>query len=98
MARSRWKVPYFSKYIWKTIFKIYKGLITNNINRSVRDLTIYSRSSSIPRSFNKINVKIHKGSKFRFIKISKLMASFKFGEFAYTRKLNYYPLRKKYRR
>jgi ribosomal protein S19 len=45
-----------------------------------------------------MNVSVHKGSNFRKLSVDNLVSGYKFGEFGFTRKLYFYPLKKKYRR
>ena len=59
---------------------------------------IYSRKSFIPLCFRGAVVSIHKGYVFRKLELNKYFINSKFGEYAYTRKLYYYPLKKKNRR
>jgi ribosomal protein S19 len=63
-----------------------------NINK-----VIYERSSTIPKCFKYVTYRIHKGNDFRKLIVSKYHIGFKFGEFSFTRKPFYFPLKKKKR-
>lgn len=92
MARSRWKLKYFSKSIWSKIF----FLKTNRfLQRYKRDF--YDRSSNIPNCFSLMGTKVHKGKDFRRLFLHNFNKGYKFGEFGYTRKPFHYPLKKKKR-
>ena len=99
MARSRWKLISFSKSVWRKIFYIKKvndSLSINNLKQTTT--AIKSRKSFIPLCFKGLSVFIHKGSTARKLDVNRLHIGYKFGEYAYTRKLYYYPLKKKKRR
>lgn len=90
---------FFSNDIWRKIFKIKINKIfgSSNINLT-EDQIIYSRKSNIPLCLRGLTINIHKGSVTRKIVLNKHYINSKFGEYAYTRKLYYYPLKKKNRR
>ena len=98
MARSRWKVPFFNKQIWNIIFLLKAKKILKKKLFLKKRLKLYTRASLIPLALKKFNVRVHKGRLFRSLQCSLLNVSYKFGEFGYTRKLNYYSLGQKKRR
>lgn len=89
MARSRWKLLYFSNSVWKKIFLIKK----RSFKRYYK--TIYERSSNVPKCFKYLFIRIHKGAVFRKLWSMPYLEGFKFGEFAFTRKPYHFPLKKK---
>lgn len=89
MSRSKWKFSFFDKAIWKNIFKIKLKKKINIFKK------IYSRSSSIPKIFVNSNVSIHKGKVFKKLNISKFLIGYKFGEFSFSRKPFFYPIKTK---
>lgn len=92
MARSNWKFSFFSKSLWRKIFKTKFLKRTNYKNNFIK---VYDRSSSIPSLFKLNTFRVHKGSSYRNLLITKLSVGMKFGEFAFTRKPFHFPLRKK---
>jgi len=92
MARSRWKLAYFSDSTWRKIF-----FIKNNFYLGIRNKNhyIYERSSFIPSCFKFKTIKIHKGRLARRLHIVPDMFTHKFGEFSFTRKPYHFPLKKK---
>jgi ribosomal protein S19 len=92
-------MAFFSNDVWRTIFKIKTFQHLNKIQSMLKDTKpIYSRKSFIPLCFRGAVVSIHKGYVFRKLELNKYFINSKFGEYAYTRKLYYYPLKKKNRR
>lgn len=89
MARSKWKLNYFSKHIWRKFF-FYKFFYKRPKTRFV-----YSRSSQIPNFFLNKFVRIHKGNFSNFLLIDNYNIGYKFGEFSFTRKPFHFPLKKK---
>lgn len=55
----------------------------------------YDRSSTIPSCFVGHVVAVHKGHKRRRLLIHKYNVGYKFGEFSFTRKPFFFPVRKK---
>lgn len=94
MARSKWKLIYFSKNIWNLLFKIKLKKKFNLLKKII----IFNRNSSIPSSFSGLNVFIHKGNFFKKITLLKYYSSLKFGEFSFTKKPFKYPLISKKKR
>ena len=86
----------FSKSIWIKIFFIKKSGILN-LKKKITSNKIYDRKSLVPLCFNGLSLFIHKGVNYRKINIFRANVGYKFGEYAYTRKLYYYPLKKKRR-
>ena len=87
MARSRWKLSYFSRSIWRKIVSVKK-------NKKIRKRIIFDRSSSIPNCFYHRNFRIHKGRRSRLLYINTFVIGKKFGEFSFTRKPFYFPSKK----
>lgn len=90
MARSRWKLLYFSNSIWKKIVFFKKKKIIRKFYKN-----IYERSSYIPRCFKYLYMRVHKGSNFRKFWSMPYLEGYKFGELAFTRKPYHFPLKKK---
>lgn len=92
-------MAFFSKDVWRNIFQIKTYQHLNKTQNTLSDIKyIYSRKSFIPLCFRGTVVSIHKGYVFRKLELNKYFINSKFGEYAYTRKLYYYPLKKKNRR
>lgn len=87
MARSRWKLEYFSKSVWRKITIIKK-------NKKFKRRVFFDRASSVPDCFFAFYIRIHKGRRFRKILIDNFIIGKKFGEFSYTRKPFYYPAKR----
>ena len=87
MARSRWKLTYFSKSIWRKIFAIKK-------NRRVRKRITFDRGSSIPLCFEHRVCRVHKGKRGRTLIVNFAMVGRKFGEFSFTRKPYHFPAKR----
>lgn len=89
MARSRWKLSFFSNFLWRRIifFKKKKQLRKKNS-------VLYSRSSNIPFCFIDNYFRIHKGNNFRRLQVNFFNVGYKFGEFSFTRKPFHFPLKK----
>lgn len=99
MSRSRWKLLYFSKTVLRGIVNLQKKKIFDeHVCKPLNGVLIYSRASCIPFCFRGLSLRIHKGNNSRKLKVTYLNAGSKFGEYAYTRKFYYYPLKKKKRR
>ena len=87
MARSRWKLKYFSTSIWRKINSLGK-------NKRIRKRITFDRSSSIPKCFEQRLCRIHKGKRGRSLLVNFLMIGKKFGEFSFTRKPYHFPSKK----
>lgn len=88
MARSRWKKVYFDYGIWRKLKKMERKNYLDMIP------VIYNRSSSIPESFYPAILKVHKGKITSRLVVSDLHHNYKFGEFSYTRKPFYFPMKR----
>lgn len=91
-------MSFFSAEIWRKVFKIKTSKQLNAAIGKEIDTTLYSRKSNIPLCFRDYTVNIHKGAHTRQLELNQYHINSKFGEYAYTRKLYYYPLKKKNRR
>lgn len=87
MARSRWKLTYFSGSIWRKIVIIKKK------KTLLRKIT-YDRASSIPKCFFLRLLRIHKGKRLRRIVVNPYSIGKKIGEFSFTRKPYHYPAKR----
>ena len=92
MARSRWKLNFFSKSIWRKIYFLKKRRYFK------KKKMFYDRSSTIPSCFSTYFMRIHKGTKSRKLLINMYNIGYKFGEFSYTRKPYHFPLKKSKKR
>lgn len=92
MARSRWKLSFFSKSIWRKIVLLKKKDILK------KKKYLYDRSSTIPECFSGFFLRIHKGKRFRRLMIHMYNVGSKFGEFSFTRKPYHFPLKKSLKR
>jgi len=84
MARSRWKLKYFSRSVWRKIIGLKK-------NKKLKRRGFYDRSSTIPECFFSYIIRIHKGRKVRKLVIDNLNVGKKFGKFSFTKKPFYFP-------
>lgn len=87
MARSRWKLNYFSGSVWRKIVGLKK-------NKKLKKRNFYDRSSVIPDCFFACLIRIHKGRRNRKLLIENNVIGKKFGEFSFTRKPFYYPAKR----
>lgn len=87
MARSRWKLKYFSSSIWRKIVALKKS-------KKLRRRITFDRSSSIPKCFNQKLFRVHKGKRGRNLVVNFLMVGKKFGEFSFSRKPYHFPAKK----
>jgi ribosomal protein S19 len=92
MARSKWKLTYFSRSMWRKILLFKKKKLFK------KKIIFYDRSSSIPSCFNYKIIRIHKGKKYRRLLINNYNTSLKLGEFSFTRKPYHFPLKKSNKR
>lgn len=98
MARSKWKLSFFSKQVWRSIFFfIYKN---NNIRidqesknyfkdsffYDVDKKFFFNKSSTIPLIFLQKRIKIFKNLNFINLFINRYRVGCKFGEFSFNRK------------
>ena len=89
MSRSRWKLSFFSGFLWRKIIFLKKKSNFKN-KKSI----FYNRSSSIPSCFVNNYFRIHKGNNFRRLMINVYNVGYKFGDFSFTKKPFHYPLKK----
>lgn len=89
MARSRWKLIYFSNSIWKKIFLVKRRSFKKYYK------TVYERSSYVPKCFKYLYIRVYNGRTFRKMWAMPYLNGFKFGEFSFTRKPYHFPLKKK---
>lgn len=94
MARSKWKLNYFSYEILKHIYK-QKITFSNTILQKNKKIFIFSKMSRIPSFFNDQFIHIYKGKSFRKLKINKYNCGYRFGNFVMTRKPFSYPIKQK---
>lgn len=91
MARSRWKLSYVNNKIIRNSLKKKKQNVRSKI------LYLFDRSSQVPASFNNFFFFIHKGNSFKKIIFKKYFFGRKLGEFSFTKKPFFFPLKKKKR-
>lgn len=92
MARSKWKLAYFTPSIWRKILLLKR-------RKFLRSRKVYfDRSSHIPECFSGYSLRIHKGRRYRRLYINSYITGYKFGEFSFSRKPFHYPLRKSLKR
>lgn len=89
MARSRWKLSFFSNFLWRKIVFFKKKSNFKN-----KRFIFYNRSSNIPHCLMNNHFRIHKGNNFRRIIVNIYNIGYKFGEFSFTRKPFHFPLKK----
>lgn len=87
MARSRWKLSYFTNAVWRKLFFLKR-------KKRVRRKIFYDRSSTIPTSFFYSVLRIHKGKRYRKFLTSWYSLGYKMGEFSYTRKPYHFPVKR----
>jgi len=92
MARSRWKLVYFSSKVWRFFLKKNK-----KNKKTLKNLYLFDRSSTLPTSLINTNVFIHKGNSFKTLLFKKYFFGKKMGEFSFTKKPFFFPLKKKKR-
>ncbi len=90
MGKSNWRLKYISK---STMSRIFKESLGKKIKKKIS--IIMNKSSTIPSSLKDNTFFIHKGLKFRELKISHYHIGFKFGEFILTRKPHVHPRKSK---
>lgn len=90
MGRSSWKFQFFSKNLWRKIFKFVRYR-----NLKYKKILLYDRGSSIPNCFSGFSFNVHKGLGFRKLMVTKYNIGYKFGEFSFPRKPFHFPIKKK---
>lgn len=91
MARSRWKLPYIDYKIIRALLKKKKQRVKSKV------LYIFDRSTVATQSFVNSFFFIHKGNSFKKIAFKKYFFGKKLGEFSFTKKPFFFPLKKKKR-
>lgn len=91
MARSRWKLSYINYKIFRTLLKKKKQKLKSKV------LYIFDRSTVASQSFVNSFFFIHKGNSFKKISFKKYFFGKKLGEFSFTKKPFFFPLKKKKR-
>ncbi len=74
-----------SNLVWKKIFFFKQSRVFK-----LSEKLIFSRSSSIPKIFSNLRVKIYSGKIWNEKLVNKWMVGFKFGEFTWNRKVALY--------
>nr|YP_010411950.1 ribosomal proten S19 [Tetrahymena rostrata]QBI37920.1 ribosomal protein S19 [Tetrahymena rostrata]URP31110.1 ribosomal proten S19 [Tetrahymena rostrata] len=90
MGKSHWRLKFIAK---STMSKIIKESIGVKIKK--KNSIIMNKSSTIPSSLTDNIFFIHKGKKYRELKLLDFHVGFKFGEFILTRKPHVYPKKSK---
>ena len=85
MGKSIWRLKFISKSIISRVIKESCGTLLRK-KKSI----IFNKKSTIPNSLKDNIFFIHKGFKFRELKISLYHIGFKFGEFCLTRKPHFF--------
>lgn len=94
MSRSKWKFLFLKDFFWKNIFlnKLSK-------NKKVKKkFLITNKATSIPRMLLYSYVTIHKGNIHISKRVNKWMIGRRFGEFVFTRKPFFFPVKLKNKR
>lgn len=86
MARSKWKFFFFSNYIFRSIFNKKAQIKKKN-------KLFFNKSSTIPISLKNHSFFIYKGNLAKTLIVIKYIQSLKFGEFVFTRKPFYFPIK-----
>lgn len=94
MARSRWKFLFFKTSFWKNTFVKYFKKRKNVIKK----INITNKATSIPYIYLYTYLIIHKGNTKISKKVNRWMIGRKVGEFTFTRKPFYFPVKIKKKR
>lgn len=98
MARSKWKLSFFSKQVWRSIFfYVYKinnksydsesvDYFKENFFYNTEKTTYYNKSSIIPLIFLNKKIKIYKNFNSINLFVNKFKVGYKFGEFVFNKK------------
>jgi small subunit ribosomal protein S19 len=78
MSRSKWKKP----------FQDINILLIIQSDSDIKELKTMCRSSVISKFFINKNILVHTGNAFKNIFITEQHLGYKFGDFAFTRKIN----------
>lgn len=93
MAKSKWKLLTIDR---KTIrFILYNRVKKTNVASRQTVLKNFSRSLNLPNPLIGSNVLIHKGKIFKTLGVTKFNISYKTGEFSFTRKPFFFPVKEK---
>ena len=92
MARSKWKLTYFTNSMWRKIILFKKKKFFK------KKVIFYDRSSSVPKCFLYKMIRVHKGKKYRRLFVNDYNINYKLGEFSFTRKPYHFPLKKSVKR
>lgn len=79
MARSKWKLNFFSKNCIKYGFQ-------KKINNSIKKIIIFNKNNIIFNFYLNSTVFIHKGLFFKKLSVSKKHLGLKFSSFSFTKK------------
>ena len=90
MGKSNWRLKFIAKSTMSRIFKESLGI---KIKKKIA--MIMNKSSTIAKSLKDNIFFIHKGYRYRELKITAYHIGFKFGEFILTRKPHVYPKKSK---
>jgi len=86
LAQSKKKNFYLSNSFWRLLLNKKNTLKKNK-------KLLFSKASVIPFSFKNKEFLIYKGNIAKTLIVNKFMINFKFGEFIFTRKPFYFPLK-----
>lgn len=94
MARSHWKYNYISKSMFKKliILKLFKY---KTKGLKLKQFFTINRNSIIPKSFEDSKIGIHNGMNFVYSSITLFMLGRKFGEFSFSKKPFFFPIKEK---
>lgn len=90
MARSKWKFYFICKSLQRYLYFKKCKITGKHIKKH-----LYTRSTIIPQGLYKSTILIHKGNEFKQLFVVKRFFNYKVGEFAFTRKPFYYPVKEK---
>lgn len=85
MGKSNWRLKFINK---STMSRVIKESLGVKIKKNFSMIT--NKASVIPKSFIDNTFFIHKGCRYRELKIGQFHVGFKFGEFILTRKPHVY--------
>jgi len=90
MARSKWKSFFISKDIWRFLY--FKK---SNVFLKKKKKITFARNSILPSGLLNDYIIVHKGNIFKKLHATKYSIGYKLGEFSFTRKPFYYPIKEK---
>lgn len=94
MSRSKWKFVFVKDFLYKNTF--LKKLSKNK--RIIKRYVISNKATAIPNILLYSFLKIHKGNTTLNKRISKWMIGRKIGEFVFSKKPFYFPIKNKNKR